>query len=45
MLAEAGIPAHVAIKISGHAGIEVYIKNYVKVEKDTIEEARKKTFN
>jgi integrase len=43
-LANAGVPNHIAIKMTGHAGVEVYIKNYVKVEEEQIESENKRVF-
>ena len=36
-LANANVPDHIAIKITGHAGVDVYKKNYVKVEEEQID--------
>jgi integrase/recombinase XerD len=41
-LANAGVRDEIAIKITGHAGVEVYKKNYVKVEAEQIEEESKR---
>jgi len=43
-IANAGVLNHIAIKMTGHAGVEVYIKNYVKVEEEQIEKENKRVF-